>query len=1025
MKTWSVHMFSLLLLIPLSAFSQTLDQKADSILALMTTQQKINQLINNGFMTTPANTTLNIPGFVMADGPHGYRFGKATAFPVGISMTATWDKDLWYRIGCAMGHEFRGYGAGVQLGPCIDLCRDPRNGRSAESAGEDPFLASRIAENLVKGIQTTPVLATVKHYNCVNRQNNRFNNNEIVSEERLMSHYGLNFRRAIQEGGSFSLMSTYDIVNNIHASDNKFLLDTIVRQRWGFPFFMMSDWGSILSSKMAIQATTDVCMGADNYKNDLLNLLNAGSITIEDINKAVRNVLKTKFMSGMFDHYPGGNNLEVNSKEHQQIAYEAAQKTIILLKNTNNILPLNKAANKKIALIGPSANKAQLDGFGSSWVNPPYAVSPKQGIEAKIGTTNITYAFGCPIKTYDTSGFAAARIIAGQSDYVIFIGGLDDTMEGEGYDIGGDRKNFKVELPDQQQQLINELAKVNPNLIVVLESGGICAVPSCIYNIKGFLYAFYPGMEGGNAIADVLFGDYNPGGKLPVTMPVNNAQMPAWNDNFNDDYNCGYRYYNELNLTPQYPFGYGLSYTSFTYSNLQISAVDVPLGDDVTVSADVTNSGSRDGDEVVQLYLSDLNATIWVPEKELKGFERVALKAGETKTVTFKIGSEDYYLFDINTDKYIVEPGSFKVQIGGSSVNLPLSVTFNLVDGSRKPDLKILNIYSIPRYPVAGEKVTFLATVKNYGTQASPAGTVHKVLFKVNNVDVTWSVNYTKSIPAGGMAMICANDGIYDKNTWLASDTGTFNVTAVFDPDNIIMEHNEGNNKLTTALVVSDFSQTNICLNKPVWVSSIENAGLDGQYAVDGFETTRWSSAFKDKQWIIVNLLKKYDIKKIDLFWEAAYASEFYVLCGNDTTYLSDTIAHLTNATGGTCVWEPGNISAQYIKVYCVKRATVYGNSLFEIKAYGNQTNGNSISDEGKLNNIVIFPNPASDNITVSLPEVEKCVISIFNLEGKLIQRGSYEDKNININIKFLNTGLYFLRMELKSGLLTEKFIKF
>ncbi|HEX7412163.1 MAG TPA: glycoside hydrolase family 3 C-terminal domain-containing protein, partial [Bacteroidales bacterium] len=809
-----------------------------------------------------------------------------------------------------------------------------------------------------------------------------------------------------------------------HASDSKFLLDTILRQRWGFPFFIMSDWGSIASSKMAIQATNDVCMGADNFKNDLLNLLNTGSITIENINKAVRNVLKTKYMTGMLDYYPIGNNLDVNSTEHQQIAYETAQKTIVLLKNTNNILPLSKTANQKIALIGPSVNKAQLDGFGSSWVNPPYTVSPKQGIETKIGTTNVAYAMGCPIKTYDTTAFAAARALAKQSDIVIFIGGLDDSMEGEGYDTGGDRKNYKVELPDQQQLLINELAKVNPNIIVILESGGICAVPACINNIKGFLYAFYPGMEGGNAIADVLFGDYNPGGKLPVTMPANNAQMPAWNDNFNDDYNCGYRYYDQLNLSPQYVFGYGLSYTTFEYSNLQISSANVQIGDDVTVSVDVTNTGSRDGDEVVQLYLTDEAASIWVPKKELKGFERVTLKAGEKKTVAFTLTSEDYYLFDVKTDKYIVEPGSFKVQVGGSSNNLPLSATYNLIDGTRKPDLKIINVYSVPRYPLAGEKVTFLATVKNYGTIATTAGTIHKVVFNVNGVDVTWSVNYNKSIPAGGMAMICANDGINGKNTWLASNTGTYAVTAVADPDNIIAEHNETNNTQTASVTVSDF-KTNICLNKPVWVSSIEKAGLEGRYAVDGFESTRWSSAFKDKQWIIVNLQKQYDINRIELFWEAAYATEFYVFCGNDTSNLTETVAHITGGTGGTYFWETTNISAKYIKIYCVKRATIYGNSLFEIRAYGKEANANGINDVSKLNNIKIFPNPASDNITVSLPESEKCIISIFDLNGKLIQREQYEDKNIHINIKSLSTGLYYIRTELKSGILTEKFIKF
>ncbi len=1024
MKTWNKHLLCFLICIPFSGFSQTLDQKVDSILSFMTTQQKINQLINSGFMTTPANTAMNIPGFVMADGPHGYRFGKATAFPVGISMTASWDKKLWYRIGEAMGQEFRGYGAGVQLGPCIDLCRDPRNGRSAESAGEDPFLASRVAENMIKGIQSTPVLATVKHYNCVNRQDNRFNNNEIVSEQRLMGHYGLNFRRGVQEGGAYTLMSTYDIVNNIHASDNKFLLDTILRQRWGFPFFIMSDWGSILNSRMAIQATNDVCMGSDNYNNDLLNLLNTGSISMEDIDKATRNVLKTKYMAGMLDHYPLGNNLNVNSLEHQQLAREAARKSIVLLKNTGNILPLSKTANKKIALIGPSANKAQLDGFGSSWVNPPYAVSPKQGIEAKIGADNLLYAMGCPIKTNDTTGFAVARAIARQSDYVIFIGGLDDTMEGEGYDTGGDRKNSKVELPDQQQLLITELSKVNPNIIVILESGGVCAVPACINSMKGFLYAFYPGMEGGNAIADVLFGDYNPGGKLPVTMPVNNAQMPAWNNDFNDDFNCGYRYYDEMNLTPQFAFGSGISYTDFTYSNLQISAANIQMGEDVTVSADITNTGSRDGDEVVQLYLTDLDASSWVPEKELKGFERINLTAGETKTVTFKITSEDYYIFNVAAGSYIVEPGSYKIQVGGSSDHLPLTSIYHLIDGTRKPDLKVLNIYSIPRYPVQGEKVIFLATIKNEGTRATLSGELHKVLFKINGVDAVWSDNYTKSIPAGGMALICSTSGANGMNSWLAAGTGTDTVTAIVDPDNSIAEHNEANNVQTTTLVVSDSVKVNICLNKPVMVSSVESSSLAGKYAVDGFESTRWASAFKDKQWIIVDLQKRYDIDRIELLWEAAFSTEYYVLCGNDTTHLTDTVAHMTNANGGTCCWDPARVSARYIKVYCVSRATVYGNSLYEIRAFGRESYGNKINEELFIKKIRFFPNPAFDCLNIELPEPGKCTISILDLQGKLIQSDPYQGEHFRLNLINLRKGFYFVRIKLTSGTFIGKFIK-
>ncbi|UCF65623.1 MAG: glycoside hydrolase family 3 C-terminal domain-containing protein, partial [bacterium] len=587
----------------MSLSAQTLEDRINYYLNQMTLEEKIEQLHKEGGFNTADNTRLGIPGFQMADGPHGVRDGLATCFPVGIAMAASWDVDLVFRIGNAMGKEFRGKGKNQALGPCMDLCRDPRNGRSPESGGEDPYLCAQITSALISGIQSTPCIATAKHFNCVNQQNNRHYNNVIITERLLREHYGLNFRTAIQQGGVMSVMNAYNLINGEKCAQNPNLLTIILRGNWGFPFYVVSDWGSIWNSEAAINAGCDICMGSDHYQNDLLNLVQSGIVPESVIDTAVRRVLRTKLLAGMLDYYPRGDGNDVNSAEHQQLSREAARKCIVLLKNQDQILPLNPNVIDTIAVIGPSADVAQLDGSGSSYVTPYYSVSPKKGIENKIGFNKVIHFKGCDINSTDSSGFSIARNVAAVADMVIFVGGLDASQEGEGFDrVGG-----SVNLPGMQAALINQLAAVNSNIIVVLKSGGICAVNNFVNNIKGLIYAFYPGQEGGNSIADVLFGDYNPSGKLPVTLPVSDAQLPDWNNDFTDDYGCGYRWFDKMNLTPEYAFGFGLSYTDFTYANLTISPGTVLAGEMIRVSVDVTNSGARPGEEVVQLYITENN----------------------------------------------------------------------------------------------------------------------------------------------------------------------------------------------------------------------------------------------------------------------------------------------------------------------------------------------------------------------------------------------------------------------------------
>jgi beta-glucosidase len=1015
---------------PSLLFSDTIEDRINTLISQMTLQEKIEQLHKEGGFNTSDNTRLGIPGFIMADGPHGVRDGFATCFPVGIAMAATWDVKLVNKIGRAMGKEFRGKGKHQALGPCMDLCRDPRNGRSPESGGEDPFLCAQITTALVKGIQSTPCMATVKHFNCVNKQNNRHNNNVTITQRMLMEHYGLNFRSAVQKGGVFSVMNAYNLINGEKCAQNTNLLTTVLRDNWGFPFYVVSDWGSIWSSQAAITAGCDICMGSDHYENDLLNLVQGGIISESVIDGAVKRVLKTKLFAGVLDYYPPGNGSDVNSMEHQLLSLEAGRKCIVLLKNQDNILPLDRSVLDTITVLGPSANVAQLDGSGSSYVTPFYSVSPRAGIVNKVGPNKVFYTKGCDINSSDTSDFANSIDLAAMADVVIFFGGLDASQEGEGFDrVGG-----SVVLPGKQNDLINQLAAANSNIIVVLESGGICSVNNIIDNIKGLLYAFYPGQEGGNALADVLFGDYNPGGKLPVTMPKTDSQLPPWNDNFADDYGCGYRWFDKANLTPEFAFGYGLSYTSFTYSNLNISPISIPAGQIVEVNVDVTNTGTLEGEEVVQLYLTDDASSVTMPDKQLKGFDRISLAPGETKTVEFKITSDELYYFNETSNSFEVEPGTFAVKLGGSSDNLPLSGYFEVINSPPKPDFIVTHVRLVPPYPVEGDSVIFIAQVKNQGTGSSPEGVILNVGFSVNGNLYSRSTDFSKSIPAGGSALLSANIGVSGSNVWPAQ-VGDYLVEAWVDDQNIIPECIENNNKLMDSITVIPSPPQNIARNKDVLVSSIQEVGLEGENAVDGFYTTRWSSKFSDPQFIAVNLGDIFDIKKVVLNWEAAYGKRYLIQTSLDSLNWN-TVAMETNGDGGIDT-VPVSGTGRYIRMYGIERGTQWGYSLYEFEVYevedpvSNMKIDKSLDIRDERFNLKNnYPNPFNPNTTIefTLPIASEVTLSIFNILGEEIttvvsERLSPGEYKYKWKADKLSSGVYLYQLKTEEFIKTKKMI--
>ncbi len=1011
-----------------SRAQQTIEERISALISQMTTEEKIKQVHQQGSFNTEDNTRLNIPGFVMADGPHGVRDGNATSFPVGIGMASSWDVELAGRIGVAMGKEFRGKGKHQGLGPCLDLDRDPRNGRSPETGGEDPYLCAQITTAVVKGMQTTPTIATIKHYNGNSRENGRMTNNVVVSKRLLMEHYGLAFRTAVQQGGAFSVMNAYNLINGQKCAENPTLLTTILKNWWGFPCYVVSDWGSIWSSELAIEAGCDICMGSDNYKNDLPSLVDGGQVSLAVLDAAVRRILRTKFLSGMMDsYYPPGNPADVNCKEHQDLCLEAGKKSLVLLKNEGNVLPLSKGVTK-VAVIGPNAAVCRVDARGSSYVSPFYSISPQAGIVAKIGTSAVAYAKGCDVNSADTSGFAQAATAAAGADAVVFCGGLDENQEGE----GADRATGSIDLPGKQLDLINRLASVNPNLIVVLYSGGVCGIDRSVNNIKGLIQAFYPGQESGNALADVLFGDDNPGGKLPVTWPKTDAQLPAWNDDFNDDDGCGYRWFDKQRIVPQFPFGFGLSYTTFAYSNLTVSPSTVLPGEPVNVSVDVTNTGLMDGDEIVELYLTDVQPSVQMPDKQLKGFKRVHLAVGQTATVTLTLTADELYYFSEAYGDFEIDPGEFRVKVGGSSDNLPLEASFQVIDGVRKPDLLITNILSVPRYPVKGDSVLFLALVKNQGSKPLPGGAPIRVSFLVNGNDVSWADTTTTQVLPGGMVLVCANKGPSMANIWKADTMGTFAIQAVVDPSNSIDECVEGNNTATTSLEVIPRPAQNLALHRPVTVSSVEGTGLEGDKAVDGNSGSRWSSAFSDPQWITIDLGAEYNIDRVILRWESAYGKNYTIQVSDNNTVWT-TVAAQPNSDGGNDTLLVSR-TGRYVRMYGTTRATQWGYSLYEFEVYGSIVTGIEEELDASLpKSCALFenyPNPFNPTTSVRfrVSGVSDVKITVFDLLGREVavlvnERKTPGTYQVNFDGTGLASGVYMYRMSAGSFTQTKRMI--
>ncbi len=699
--------------------STNYDARARDLVNQMTLEEKITELHGLGTKEhkrlVPGIPRLGIPPLKVANGPCGVGPGDehtqlpATALPAPIALAASWDVGLAHQYGVVIGLEARDMGDDLLEGPDINIARNPQNGRTFEAFGEDPYLVGQMSVNEIHGIQSQGEIANVKHYAANNQETNRFNVNEIVDERALREIYLPAFEASVKQGQVASVMSAYPQVNGEYCCQNDELENQILKNEWGFQGFITSDFGAVHSTVPSAMAGLDLEMPNGKYfGSNLEEAVKSGEVPVSVIDDKLVRRFRTMMAYGLFDNPPPIKPVPTN--DDGAISCQIAEQGMVLLKNDNNELPLNADNLHVIAVIGPYAAKAMTGGGGSSHVIPLYTVDPVPGIQNRVGT-NVLVQFA------DGKNIDEAVSLAKNADVAIVMVG---DRESEGHD-------HPITLAGNQDKLVEAVAAANPHTIVVLKTGTAVLLP-WVDQVPALLEAWYPGEEDGNAVAAVLFGDVNPSGKLPLTFPKQLSDLPAntpaqypgtnyitWELQTNESTGAvtprevtnniahysegifvGYRHYDENNIQPQFPFGYGLSYTKFSHRNLNLSHrnrpphtlyfktpesdFDKPVLD---VDFDITNTGDRPGEDVAELYLG-LPSTPEIPQppRELKHFVKVPLQPGQTAHIRLELDGRSLACWDEDLGKWAILPGTYTVMVGSSSRDLPLQKTFEVRLGS-------------------------------------------------------------------------------------------------------------------------------------------------------------------------------------------------------------------------------------------------------------------------------------------------------------------------------------------------------
>jgi beta-glucosidase len=684
-----------------------IEARVNDLFARLTPVEKVALIHGCGLMSYGDIPRIGLPEIKMTDGPQGIRLdsGAATAFPCGLAMAATWDPLMVQKAGAAMGDECRALDRRVYLAPGLDIMRTPLGGRNFEYMGEDPFLAGKMAAAYIRGVQSQGVAACVKHWD-LNEQEHWRTTISVECDERAVEEiYTPAFETAVREGKVWAVMPAYNRFRGDFCTASKYLNQQILENQFGFDGALISDWGAWHNDQLAIDGGCTIEMpSTNNPARDaaIAKQIADGEISQAAFDEAVRRDLRLLFRVGAFDAWTNGT---LNTTAHQEISREAAAESIVLLKNQHHVLPLDIGKLNKIAVIGPNADQYQTmaDGSGlalrggSGATRPPYEITSLAALEKRFGN-KVIYAPGISFekKLSCPDPIADALAAAKSADVVIFFGGTDHSYDREALGWGDVKGADKpdLQLKGSQADLIRKIAAVNPNIVVVLINGAPVSVEQWYHQVPGIIEAWYGGMEAGDAIADVLFGEVNPSGKLPCTFgkhlndwlchQLGPKSFPGTGNNGEVDYLdgiwVGYRHFDEAGIQPRFPFGYGLSYTSFKYGKAQLSSKEMAGDEALTVSIPITNTGKRAGAEVAEIYIHEDKPVLARPPQELKGFARVFLQPGETKMASFEIHRRDLSFWNVSTHGWRATPGKFEARIGASSRDIRAKATFTLQD---------------------------------------------------------------------------------------------------------------------------------------------------------------------------------------------------------------------------------------------------------------------------------------------------------------------------------------------------------
>ena len=698
-----------------------MEKRIEKLIKKMTLEEKVGLLHGNSKFYVAGVERLGIPEWSLSDGPHGVRAeinrhdwayagwtnDSASYFPTGTAFAAAWNPELAYRRGEVLGEEARWRKKDVLLGPGVNIIRSPLCGRNFEYMSEDPYMNSVLAVAYIKGLQSRDVACSVKHFAVNNQETNRTTIDVECSERALREIYLPAFKAAVQEGGALTVMAAYNKFRGEFCAENNYLVRKILRNEWGFDGVYVTDWGAAHSTVPSMEAGLDLEMGTliDKYEdwyyaNPLIEAVKSGKVPMSLVDEKVGDVLRVMIKTNVLDPKKRFGPGSMNTKEHQQATYDAAAEAIVLLKNQNNLLPLDFSSIKSLAVIGDNATRKHSNGGLSSEIKAVYEVTPLEALRAKWGDkVDIRFAQGYEklstfvegsnngqssgtfsSKTQESDALLKEAVeVARTSDVALLVCGLNHDYDTESFD------RLNMDIPYGQVELIQEVVKANPRTIVIMIAGSplnMAAVDICS---PAIVWAWFNGMEGGNALVDVLSGKVNPSGKMPFTTPVSLDQSPAHalgnfpgrdlKVNYEEDILVGYRWFDTKGLPVVYPFGYGLSYTTFDYSNLNTDKETYDQADTIQATFTLTNTGDREGAEVAQLYVSDPVCSVMRPVKELKGFKKVFLKPGESRRITLDIPVSSLAFYSEAQSQFVVEPGEFILQLGASASDIKQKIS--------------------------------------------------------------------------------------------------------------------------------------------------------------------------------------------------------------------------------------------------------------------------------------------------------------------------------------------------------------